>query len=80
MTTEVLRDKTGRYLCGQSAIAEKKQIQNWLSSTANKQNTISEEDRKHIEDEITAQVKAYVVSSTFEVKEESWWKKITASF
>ena len=79
MTTEVLREKTGRYLCGQSVPAEKKQIQNWLSCTGDK-TEVSEEERKTIEEEIVAQVKAYAVSSVFQPKEESWWKKITASF
>jgi hypothetical protein len=78
MTTEILREKTGRYLCGQSVPAEKKQIQNWLSCTGNK-TTVSEEERKIVEDEIVAQVKAYVVSSVFQPKEENWWKKLTAS-
>lgn len=79
MTTEILREKTGRYLCGQSVPAEKKQIQNWLSCTGGKTN-MSEEERKNVEEEIVGQVKAYVVSSAFQPKEESWWKKITASF
>ncbi|HLG39660.1 MAG TPA: hypothetical protein VI461_08325 [Chitinophagaceae bacterium] len=79
MTTEILREKTGRYLCGQSVPAEKKQIQNWLSCTGDKTN-VSEEERKIVEEEIVTQVKAYVVSSLFQPKEENWWKKITASF
>jgi prophage antirepressor-like protein len=79
MTTEILREKTGRYLCGQSVPAEKKQIQNWLSCIGNK-TKISEEERKMIEDEIAEKVKAYAVSSIFQPKEERWWKKITASF
>ena len=79
MTTEILREKTGRYLCGQSVPAEKKQIQNWLSCTGTK-TKVSEEERKTIEDDIVATVKAYAISSAFHPREESWWKKITASF
>jgi hypothetical protein len=79
MTTEILREKTARYLQGQSVPAEKKQIQNWLSCTGSK-TIVSEEERKIVEDEIVAQVKAYTVSSAFQQKEESWWKKFTASF
>ncbi|MBC7949723.1 MAG: hypothetical protein H7Y42_17695 [Chitinophagaceae bacterium] len=80
MTTEVLRKKTGRYLCGESVPAEKKQIQNWLSCTGEKDNSISPEERAMIENEIVGQVQAYVASSLFIPKAEPWWKKITAFF
>jgi hypothetical protein len=80
MTTEVLRKKTGRYLCGEAVPAETKQIQNWLSVTSNKQTEVSAEEREMIENEIVGQVQAYVASSMFIPKAEPWWKKITAAF
>jgi hypothetical protein len=80
MTTEVLREKTGRYLCGQSVPAEKKQIQTWLSCTDDKKTEVSPEERELIENEIVAQVNAYALSSLFVPKTAPWWKKITASF
>ena len=79
MTTEVFRQKTGRYICGLSAPSEKRQIQTWLSCTEHKQQ-VSQEERENIENEIVGQVQAYVVSTLFEPKPESWWKKITAFF
>jgi len=80
MTTEVLREKTSRYLCGQSIPAEKKQIQTWLSATSDKKNEVSPEERGLIENEIVGQINAYVISSLFVPKPEPWWKKITAFF
>jgi hypothetical protein len=80
MTTEVLRKKTGRYLCGLSMPAEKRQIQNWLSCTGDNKPTVPTEERDIIEDEIVAQVQAYVESSLFFPKQESWWRKVIASF
>jgi hypothetical protein len=79
MTTEVLREKTSRYLCGQSILAEKMQIQTWLSCTPGKK-TISPEERELIENEIVGQVNAYATSTLFIPKPEPWWKKITAAF
>jgi len=80
MTTEVLRKKTGRYLCGQSVPSETRQIQNWLSCTSDKKAEVSAEEREIIENEIIAQINAYVVSSQFVPKQEPWWKKITTFF
>lgn len=80
MTTAVLKGKTGRYLCGQSVPAEKKQIQTWLSCTNDKKAEISAEERELVENEIIAQVNAYVISSSFVTRSEPWWKKITAFF
>jgi len=81
MTTEVLKEKTSRYLCGQSIPAEKKQIQTWLSCTNDKKTEISAEERALIEQEIVAQVNAYALSSIFvPTKADAWWKKITALF
>ena len=80
MTTEVLRQKTGRYLCGLSVPAEKRQIQSWLSCTGDNKPVVSAEEREIIENEIVAQVQAYVASSLFHAKAEPWWKKFTAFF
>ena len=80
MTTEVLRMKTGRYLCGMAVPAERMQIQTWLSCTDNKAE-LADDRRDLVEDEIVMQVMAYVDSTlTFQTKPERWWRKITASF
>ncbi len=77
MTTEVLKEKTGRYLSGHSVPAEAKQIQTWLSCTDEKKNNISEKERVAIEEGIIAQIQAYVASSSLQPKvAASWWKKI----
>ena len=80
MTTEVLRKKTGRYLCGLSAPAEKRQIQNWLSCTGDNKPALSPTEREIIEFEIVTQLQAYVDSTNFLPKKESFWKKIIAFF
>ena len=81
MTTEVLRQKTGRYICGMSVPAEKRQIQTWLSNTGQNKTVVSDDERQVIEDEIVFQVKAYAESTLFiPHKPEPWWKKITALF
>jgi hypothetical protein len=80
MTTELLRKKTGRYLCGLSVPAEKRQIQNWLSCTDDNKPNASTEEKERIENEIVTQVQAYVVSTLDEPKSGSWWRKITAFF
>ena len=79
MTTDVLRERTGRYLCGQAVPAETKQIQNWLSCTGEK-NERPLEERSAIEEEILQQVKAYVASSSMEASGGNWWRKFTAAF
>lgn len=81
MTTEVLKKKTARYLCGEAAPAERDQIQAWLSCTSDEKTGIREEERELIEKEIVNQVSAYLTSSLFFVHaQKPWWKKITASF
>lgn len=80
MTTEILKNKTARYLCGIAIPAEKSQIQTWLSCT-DKSSELLAEDRERIEDDVTAQVMAYVESTlVHQTKTDRWWKKITASF
>jgi hypothetical protein len=81
MTTELLRKKTARYLCGESIPSEKRQIQSWLSCTPDNRNEVSAEEREIIENEIVAQVQAYVACTLFQPsRSETWWKKITAFF
>ncbi len=80
MTTEVLKKKTGRYLCGLSVPAEKKQIQNWLSCTGDKKITLTDAERIMIENEIIGGVKAYIDYTKLEPAPQPWWKKITAFF
>ena len=80
MTTEVLRKKTGRYLCGLSVPSERRQIQNWLSCTGDHKSNVSPVEREMIEDQIVTQVQAYVVSTMYEPTPQPWWRKITAFF
>jgi hypothetical protein len=81
MTTDVLRKKTARYLCGESIPAEAKQIQNWLSVTADNKSGIPAEERAAIESQIVGQVHAYVECTQFQpTKSDTWWRKITAFF
>jgi hypothetical protein len=80
MTTELLRQKTGRYLCGMSVPSEKRQIQTWLSCTGDNKPAVSAEEREMIENEIVGQVQAYVACTLFHPQPEPWWKKITAFF
>ncbi len=80
MTTEVLRKKTARYLSGIAVPSESRQIQTWLSCTSDKAE-LPANDRQKIEDDIVAQVMAYVESTqVYLSKSETWWRKITASF
>jgi hypothetical protein len=79
MTTEVLQQKTTRYLQGQSRPAETRQIQNWLSCT-DEQQKVSEEERMQIESEILSEVQAYTAYPLFFPKQEPWWKKVTTFF
>lgn len=80
MTTEVLKKKTGRYLCGLSVPSERRQIQTWLSCTMDKKAVHSPKEKEMIEDQIVIEIKAYITWSTFAPKPEPWWKKITAFF
>lgn len=79
MTKELLKNKTARYLCGQSVPAEKLQIQTWLSCTDNKIE-MSAEERRTVENEIVTLVNAYTASSLFTPKQGGWWQKFTAMF
>jgi hypothetical protein len=78
MTTEVLNKKTARYLEDKAMPAEKKQIQNWLSCTANAK--LTEEEKAIIEDQILAEIQAYTAYPLFHPKPDPWWRKFTAMF
>lgn len=80
MTTEALQKKMSQYLRGESKPAEARQIQNWLSCVNDEKHEVSSEEKAKIENEIVANVKAYVNYSLFIPKAEPWWKKITAFF
>jgi len=79
MTTETLKKKTDRYLNGESLPAETKQIQNWLSCTADSIN-LSEQEKTAIEQEILGEIQAYTAYPLFFPNSEPWWKRITAIF
>jgi hypothetical protein len=79
MTTDILHEKVSRYLRGQSKPAEKRQIQNWLSTTTGNKE-ISEEEKIQVEAEILAEVQANTAYPLFYPKATPWWKKITAFF
>jgi len=80
MTTKTLYNKTGRYLCGASMPAETRQIQNWLSCINETKNSISQEEKTRIENNILAEVKAHTAYPLFFPKPAPWWQKITAMF
>ena len=79
MTTEVLKEKTGRYLRGESVPAETRQIQTWLSCM-NKKEDITAKEKEQIENEIVAEIHAYIAYTSFVPKQKHWWNKITAFF
>ena len=80
MTTETLKKKTARYLKGESAPAEIRQIQNWLSCTNNRSRKLSEAEKQQIEGEILAEIQAHTAYPLFYPKPEPFWRKFTASF
>ena len=80
MTIETLKKKTDRYLKGESAPAETRQIQNWLSCTNNISRKLSEAEKQQIEGEILAEIQAYTAYPLFYPKPEPFWRKFTASF
>jgi hypothetical protein len=80
MKTELLKNKTTRYLQGRAMPAETRQIQNWLSCVDTQKTTIGEEEKSVVEAEILAEVKAYTAYPLFFPKAEPWWKKFTAVF
>ena len=80
MTTDVLREKTGRYLRGESVPSEKRQIQAWLSCTVNKREDLPAKEKEKIELEIVMEIHNYIMYSEFNPEPKPWWKRITTSF
>ena len=80
MTTNILHNKTDRYLCGASMPAETRQIQNWLSCINDNKNIVPPYEKTRIENQILAEVQAYTAYPLFYPKTQPWWKKITAVF
>ncbi len=80
MTTEVLREKTGRYLRGESVPSETRQIQTWLSCTMDHKQVIPVKEQERIGSEIVAEIHAYIEYTQFNPEPKPWWKKITACF
>ena len=75
MTTEILKNKTSRYLKGEAMPAETRQIQNWLSCTQEIKKADDEEIKNAIENEIMAEVQAYTAYPLFFPKPQAWWRK-----
>jgi hypothetical protein len=80
MTAEALREKTGRYLRGESVPSETRQIQTWLSCTLDKKETVSTKDKEQIENEIAAKILDYIAYSQFDPTPKRWWSKFTTFF
>lgn len=80
MKTEILQQKLQRYISGQASPAESRQIQNWLSCTANHQG-LKPEEKSQLEMEILLEIQAYTAYPLYRPqKDGSWWKKISAMF
>lgn len=80
MKTETLHRKLERYISGQATPAEVRQIQSWLSCTAN-HTELRPEERSAMEMDILQEIQAYTAYPLFYPKEEKpWWQKITALF
>ena len=75
MNTEILRQKTSRYLYGTPMPAEARQIQNWLSCTGDERPATDPAARERVEQDILAEVQAYTAYPLFFPKKEAWWKK-----
>lgn len=80
MTIETLKKKTARYLKGESAPAETRQIQNWLSCINKISKNLSETEKQQIEQEILAEIQAYTAYPLFYPKPEPLWRRLTAFF
>jgi hypothetical protein len=80
MDSTILQHKTGRYLAGAAMPAEKRQIQTWLSCTDNLEQQLTPQEKKTIEEEILAEIKAYTAYPLLYPKEKPWWTKITSIF
>lgn len=80
MKTEILHQKLQRYISGQASPAETRQIQNWLSCTAEREG-LKPEEKSELEMEILVEIQAYTAYPLYRpASEGAWWRKITAMF
>jgi hypothetical protein len=81
MKTNILQRKLERYINGEATPAETRQIQTWLSCTA-QEHQLTPEEKSALEMEILHEVKAFTAYPVFFPKKEktAWWQKITALF
>lgn len=80
MKTEILQKKLQRYITGQASPSESRQIQNWLSCTAQQQG-LKPEERSQLEMDILLEIQAYTAYPLYRpAKEANWWRKISAMF
>lgn len=80
MKTEILQQKLQRYISGQASPSESRQIQNWLSCTANQQG-LKAEEKSQLEMDILLEIQAYTAYPLYRpTKDGSWWRKISAMF
>jgi hypothetical protein len=79
MTNEILEKKTTRYLFGEPMPAEAKQLQNWLSCTAEYKPVFGTGEREQIEKEILEEVQSYTAYPLFYPKKKAgWWERFWA--
>lgn len=82
MKTDILQKKLERYLNGDSLPAETRQIQSWLSVTADEAEMVmSAEEKESIEMEILTEIREYTAYPLFYPgREKAWWQKAVAAF
>lgn len=76
MTAESLKEKTTRYLNRESHPAEQRLIQNWLSCTNHKIYSMTEKEKREIEEDILNEVQGYTAYPLFYPKRRPWWQKV----
>ena len=80
MKSEILHSKLERYIAGKSMPAETRQIQTWLSCTA-QDAQLTPEEKSMLELEILHEIQAYTAYPLFYPKKnQSWWQKLAAFF
>jgi hypothetical protein len=80
MKTEILQSKLERYINGEALPSETRQIQTWLSCTANDEVSLTAEQKDQIELEILKEIQAETAYPLFFPKKEKvWWQKAVAS-
>lgn len=83
MKTEILHSKLDRYLSGNAAPAEKRQIQSWLSVTTTDSDEfeLTAEEKAIVGEEILSEIKAHTAYPLFYPREEKrWWQRAVAAF